>query len=217
MSVASAEPDTVQDVELVRAHIRALAASTFHEPEGLLRFPYIVPGGFYSQLWCWDAIFAGIGGLSFGSARYLSGSVMNFFAATAADGSVPGCLTPSGASPTLKHAKPVLIWGALAAARAMGDFEQFVPWREAMARQLQYWAAQRKDTATGLHVWHDVMESGADNLPYYEPPSAHTAGWDEARDARRVASPDLQTFLAREHTAFAVFLETWAAAAGACP
>ena len=200
------------DIDLVRTHIQSLAATTFHEPSGALGYPYIVPGGFYSQLWCWDAVFAGIGGLRYGSACYLVGSCLNFFAATAEDGSVPGCLTPSGFSLTLKHAKPVLIWGALAAARATGDFGQFAPWRAAMAAQLRYWSAKRKDSSTGLYVWHDVMESGADNLPFYEPPSAHTPGWDEAVDALRVASPDLQTFLSREHTAFAVFLETWAAA-----
>lgn len=56
------------------------------------------------------------------------------------------------------------------------------------------------------------MECGADDLVYSEPCSAHTPGWSEEEHAYRVASPDLQTFLVREHRAYALFLRKWAAA-----
>jgi hypothetical protein len=34
------------------------------------------------------------------------------------DGTLPGCLTPQGPSATLSHAKPIIIQGALLAAKA---------------------------------------------------------------------------------------------------
>ena len=142
------------DAALVFRHIASSARTTFCAPAGVLGFPYICPGGYYSQLWDWDAVFAGLGALSFGSAPYLCGSMKNFFAATTPEGRVPGCLTPKGPSATLAHAKPVLIWGALLGARAAGDLEQFRDYLPAMEALLGFWDRERRDAETGLYVWH---------------------------------------------------------------
>ena len=214
------------DASLVAAHLRAGVRNTWFAASGALAHPFISPGGFYGggggggnggTLWDWDAVFAGIACLGEGSAPYLAGSVRNFLEAARADGAVPGCLTPAGPSPTLRQAKPVLVWGALAAARHVGDWAAWRPHAAAMRATLRFWET-RRDAATGLYVWHDTMESGADDLPYYAPASAHTPGWDEARDAGACAPPDLQTFLVRERRAMAAFCLAWAAqerAAGA--
>ncbi len=183
--------------------------SSHHSPS---QFPYLCPGGFYRQLWDWDAVFAGIGALPFGSAPYLCGSMKNFFSSTDAAGRVPGCLTPAGPSSTLAHAKPVLIWGALLGARATGDFEQFREFLPSMEALLAFWERERRDAATGLFVWHDQMESGADDLPLSEVPSAHTASWSAALHGNATASPDVHTFLVRERRALAAFLRVWAGA-----
>ena len=158
--------DSASDAATLRAHVSAQAHTTFCEPAGELIFPYICPGGFYRQLWDWDAVFAGIGSLPFGSAPYLCGSMMNFLHKTdLATGRVPGCLTPIGPSQTLAHAKPVLIWGAYLGARATGDYAQFRAFAPAMEALLAFWQRERHDAATGLFVWYDQMESGADDLP----------------------------------------------------
>ena len=137
----------------------------------------------------------------------------NFLHLTNPAGEVPGCLTPSGASPTLRHTKPVIIWGAYLAAKATGDFEQFRCYREKMQALLTYWhSPRRRDAATGLHVWADQMESGADDLVFSDVASAHTPGWSEVEHAFRVSSPDIMTFLVREHRAYALFLRRWAEA-----
>ena len=203
------------DAARVAEHVRAACARPgfLCEPAGVLRFPYICPGGFYSQLWCWDALFAGIGVLPFGGARYLLGSMENFLDHTSASGEVPGCLTPAGPSATLAHAKPVVIQGALLGARALGQralraLRQHQPAMEAL---LGFWERERRDAATGLYAWHDQMESGADDLPYAEVPSAHTPEWSAERHARAFSAPDVMVFLHREHVAYAVLLEAWAA------
>ncbi len=99
------------------------------------------------------------------------------------DGSVPGCLTPDGSSQTIYHAKPVVIQGAWLAAKATGNVSQFLPFASAMKALLGYWDRTRLDPSTGLYTWHDQMESGADNLPLSECPSAYSPScWNATAD-----------------------------------
>lgn len=161
---------------------------------------------------CWDAAFAGVGVLPFGGAPYLVGSMRNFLELADAEGAVPGCLTPAGASTTLAHAKPVIIWSLWLAARSTGDVVSLAPLADKMRALLRFWDMSRSDARTGLVVWYDTMECGADDLPWARVASKHTPAWDESRDAYALAAPDAHTFLAMEHRAFALFLEAWGGA-----
>ena len=172
-----------------------------------------VPAGPYNELWDWDSVFLGVAtSQEFGAGRYFVGSMMNFLSAVnLSTGDVKGCLTPEGSSPTLYHAKPIIIQGAWLAVRASGgDPSLFRPFEPAMRALLAYWEApQRVDAATGLHRWHDQLETGADNLVYSACPSAYSSCWDDTTDAFTLSSPDIETFIAREHLAFARFLAAW--------
>lgn len=86
--------------------------------------------------------------------------MLNFAASVnVSTGEVPGCLTPSGATPTLYHAKPIVIQGAYLAARASGNFSLFAAYDAQFAALLRYWdGPQRLDPATGLRFWHDQLE-----------------------------------------------------------
>lgn len=44
---AGLDPDTA----LVEEHVRLLANATFREPNGTLRYPYLVPAGPYDEMW----------------------------------------------------------------------------------------------------------------------------------------------------------------------
>ena len=114
------------DEALVESYVAQFGNLTFREPSGALKYKYLVPGGFYQQLWDWDSMFTGIALLQYGSAPYLAGSMKNFFSqVNLTDGTVKGCLTPEGASQTIYHAKPVLIQGALVAAKHTKNFDQY--------------------------------------------------------------------------------------------
>jgi hypothetical protein len=65
---------------------------------------------------------------------------------------VKGCLTPEGASPAIYHAKPVIIQGALIAANAQGDFEQFRPFLPQMEALDHYWETISKDITGAVRV-----------------------------------------------------------------
>ena len=83
-----------------------------------------------------------------------------------------------------------------------------------MKALLAYWdLAPRKDPTTSLYVWHDQMQTGADDLVMSNCPSKYSKCWNEAEDAFTLASVDLQMFLSREHTAYARFCTSWAATA----
>jgi hypothetical protein len=90
---------------------------------------------------------------------------------------------PSGSTGTIYHAKPVVIQGAWLAAKATNNTEQFMQFQPQMKALLDYWDRTRKDNDTGLYVWHDQLESGADNLPISECPSKLSPCWNETASA----------------------------------
>jgi hypothetical protein len=89
--------------------------------------------------------------------------------------------------------------GAYLSAKADGgSFDAFKPLAPAMHALLRYWhSGKRYDAATGLHVWYDQMESGADDLVYSDVASGHTPGWTSEEHGFRISSPDIMTFLYR--------------------
>ena len=214
--------DPAADAKLVQQHVALKANGTFRPPSGVLRFPYLVPAGPYKEMWDWDSLFMGVALADYGSIPYFAGTFMNFLDHTnATDGEVQGCIKPTGADGVIVHAKPVLLQGAWLATRhaqqhnpqlgaaTLAGFEKFKPQMEAL---LRYWdVPPRKDPSTGLYVWHDQMQTGADDLVMSDCPAKYSPCWNEADDAFTLASVDLQLFLAREHTAYARFCRAfWA-------
>jgi putative isomerase len=179
---------------------------------------------FASEMWDWDSLFMGVALVEYGSIPYFTGTFMNFLDHTnVTDGEVQGCITPKGSDGVIVHAKPVVLQGAWLStkhalqkdpsggAATLAAFKHFKPQMEAL---LKYWdVAPRRDPHTGLYVWHDQMQTGADDLVMSICPSKYSSCWNERDDAWTLASVDLQMFLYREHTAYARFCTRWAAAA----
>ena len=139
------------------------------------------------------------------------------------NGEVEGMLTPTSSnSGVIYHAKPVLLQGAWLSTKhatsrdpsagkaTLAAFKKFKPQMQAL---LNYWdEAPKKDPMTGLYVWHDQMQTGADDLVMSDCPDKSSKCWNEQDDAWTLASVDLQLFMYREHTAFARFCTSWATA-----
>ena len=199
------------DTLLVQAHVRDHANDTFRPPLGFLKFPYLVPAGPYSEQWDWDGMFMGIALLDYGSLPYFVGTFKNFLSAVnVTNGDLPGCLTPNGPSATLYHAKPLIIQSALLAGRAAGDVEQFLVYAPSMRALLFYWnSSDRRDSITGLPIWHDQLESGADNLVFSICPSSYSPECWVDSDAFTLIASDAAVWLAREYKAYAAFVTAW--------
>ena len=101
----------------------------------------------------------------------------------------------------LAHAKPVIVTGAYLAGKATGNFSQFAPFKPAMAALLGFWERERRDPVSGLHTWFDGLETGSDNVIFWDVPSHYSAGWTPSM-ANSIAQPDLETLLYREHIAY---------------
>jgi alpha,alpha-trehalase len=149
------------------ADFARLAPQTIRPAEGYIRYPYLIPAGYYAQMWDWDGFFIGAhwANQNPADAKYLRDWVLGFANAVDADGYVAGCITPTGPRPLFgKFAmKPFLAQGALLAAESLHEYEWLRSVWPAMQRVLAYRRRTQFDAKWGLWFWENAMQSGADN------------------------------------------------------
>lgn len=158
------------------------------EPNGFIKYPYLIPAGFYSQLWDWDAFFMANHFISRGEPEYMKNWVLTFAQGIDDDGYVAGCMTKDGPRQAYsgKFAmKPFLSQGAYHYAKATGDWEWIRPIYDRLNKVLDYRRATQRDSVSGLYFWEIAMQSGADNNP-----------------ALNYFKDDSRTFLAADASAF---------------
>src|ERR1700724_1098906 len=75
-----------------------LEPQTMRPAEGYLKYDYLIPAGFYKQMWDWDGFFIGshLAHQNREQAKYLKWWVLSFAGAIDKDGYVPGILTTKG-------------------------------------------------------------------------------------------------------------------------
>lgn len=151
----------------VAAGYELLRKQVVKEPNGYLKYPYLIPAGFYSQLWDWDAFFMANHFISRGEPEYMKYWVMTFAEGIDEDGFVAGCMTKDGPRNIFGRfaMKPFLSQGAYQYSRVTGDYSWIEPWYEAMCKVLKYRRETQFDNERGLYFWQIAMQSGADNNP----------------------------------------------------
>ena len=202
--------------ELITEKILTLLPTTFKESQGVLRHPYISPGGPYStQLWDWDSYWVAYAALKIaGKMRlpdlkrqvetYALGSLRNFFDHQGQDGSLPIMSDPTDAdwfdslkSPDNNMAKPffgqfaLLLWenGAYPVAELREEFYHISRFHECYENRYL-------DRKTGLFFWATDLGIGVDDDP---------AAW--GRPTKSCASIFLNTFLHLDYLAAAVLAD----------
>lgn len=158
------------------------------EPNGFIKYPYLIPAGFYSQLWDWDAFFMANHFISRGEPEYMKNWVLTFAKGIDDDGYVAGCMTKDGPRQAYsgKFAmKPFLSQGAYHYAKATGDWDWIRPLYDRLNKVLDYRRATQRDSVSALYFWEIAMQSGADNNP-----------------ALNYFKDDSRTFLAADASAF---------------
>jgi len=160
--------------------------------EGYLKYPYLIPAGFYKQMWDWDGFFMGCHLASIGKAEYLKYWALNLIEGIDEEGYVSGCATTKGPRPIFgKFAmKPFLSQGVYFASVALNDFSWVEPHYDALMRALEYRDRTQLDSAKNCYFWDNAMQSGADNNP------AMNYFWEE--DHRSFLSPDVSALQLRE-------------------
>lgn len=196
---AQAQTAEAEVYEALSADFARLAPQTIHPALGYIRYPYMIPAGYYNQMWDWDGFFIGLHWANQDSARaaYLRDWVLNFATSADAVGYVAGCITPQGPRPLFgKFAmKPFLAQGALIAAQHLHDYEWLRPVWPNLQRILIYRERTQLDEKWGLWFWDNAMQSGADN---------NAALSNEPRDRSAIIAVDASVYAMREYAAMAV-------------
>ncbi len=202
--LAVAQSKDAEDALLARvnADFGRLARQTIRPADGYIKYPYLIPAGYYTQMWDWDGFFIGTHWVNQDAvnARYLRDWVLSFAGSTDADGYVAGCITPKGPRPLFgKFAmKPFLAQGALEAADALHDVEWLRAVWPAMQRVLEYRERTQFDAKWGLWFWDNAMQSGADN---------DAALTNDPEDRSAILAVDASVWSMREYLAMAVLAE----------
>ncbi len=180
------------------ADFSRLAPQTIRPADGYIRYPYLIPAGYYSQMWDWDGFFIGAhwANQDAADAKYLRDWVLSFATSADADGYVAGCITPKGPRPLFgKFAmKPFLAQGALLAGQRLGDYEWVRPIWPDLKRVIAYREQTQFDAHWGLWFWDNAMQSGADN---------NAALTNDDKDRSAILAVDASVFAMREYEAMA--------------
>jgi alpha,alpha-trehalase len=200
LAAASAPAQTADAALLagLTADFDRLAPQTVRPAQGYLRYPYLIPAGYYSQMWDWDGFFIGVHWANQDPAKatLLRDWVLGFASSADADGYVAGCITPTGPRPLFgKFAmKPFLAQGALLASQRLNDYEWLRPVWPQMQRILIYREQTQFDRKWNLWYWDNAMQSGADN---------NAALSNDPRDPSAILAVDASEFAMREYLAMA--------------
>jgi len=181
------------------ADFARLAPQTVRPAQGYIHHPYLIPSGYYDQMWDWDGFFIGAHWANQDPARaaLLRDWVLSFAGSADAEGYVAGCIAPSGPRPLFgKFAmKPFLAQGALLASERLKGYEWIRPIWPQMRSILDYRRKTQYDEHWGLWYWDNAMQSGADNNPALS---------NDPKGRSAILAVDASVWAMREYRAMAV-------------
>jgi alpha,alpha-trehalase len=184
---------TLTDVSAAYAR---LEPQSIRPAEGFIKYDYLIPAGYYKQMWDWDGFFIGSHLAQQGKPQYLKWWVLDFAGAIDQDGYVAGCITTKGPRPLMgKFAmKPFLAQGAVIASEGLGDYQWVNPIWESLRKVISYREQTQFDPKWGLFFWENAISSGADN---------NVALTNDPNDKSAILATDISTFQLREYKAMA--------------
>lgn len=152
----------------------------YKEPKGAMRFPYLVPGGAYQDLWDWDAFFVACAVPESGL-RYAKGAVENFldgiFRTTGRPAKKIG---PDGSREAYSFPYPLQAQFAYIIGERIGDHSWLLPYWASLKR-MRTWFDTHTRSPRGYYLWNKMYGNGLDNNPaVYGRPNRSSAGADLA-------------------------------------
>ena len=162
--------------ELIRSYILSSYKHNFREPVDRLKYPFLVPGAYYShQLWDWDSWLTGLALLEIEDPSidaYEKGCVLDFLDAQDENGRIPILVQDSPSwlfdlDPNKKtniH-KPCLAQHALVISKHQNDASWIRDAYPRLERFISYYEKEQKHEETGLFFPLDDLGLGFDNDP----------------------------------------------------
>ena len=191
----------------ISATFAKVEPQTIRPAEGYIKYDYLIPAGFYKQMWDWDGFFIGshLAHQSREQAKYLKWWVLSFAAGMDQEGYVPGFITTQGPpEPRLSSVlgkfavKPFLAQGAVIASERLGDYQWVAPVWENLRLNLAFREKTQYDPKWELFFWESAMQSGEDN---------NVALTNDPHDRNAILAVDLCTYQYREYKAMAHLAE----------
>ena len=178
-------------IAAIAAYARDNFRGMLREPQGLLRYPFIVPGSasYNNCLWDWDSWLTDValrqicmdsGADPAGLLPYEQGCILNFLDHFDEEtGRMPICITPESvmhslhpnAAPGEENThKPCLAQHAAFVARSTGSAEWLRPFFDRLMRFIAFYDKYCRHSS-GLYFWIDDFAIGVDNDPctFYRP------------------------------------------------
>jgi len=185
-----------QRLDEVSAAYAKLEPQSIRPAEGFIKYDYLIPAGFYKQMWDWDGFFIGSHLAQQGKPQYLKYWVLDFAGAIDKDGYVSGCITTKGPRPLMGRfaMKPFLAQGAVIASEGLGDYAWVKPIWENMRKVIVYREQTQFDPKYGLFFWENAISSGADN---------NVELTNDPNEKSAILATDISTFQYREYKAMA--------------
>ena len=185
-----------QTLDQVSAAYAKLEPQSIRPAEGFIKYDYLIPAGYYKQMWDWDGFFIGSHLAQQGKPQYLKYWVLDFAGAIDKDGYVAGCITTKGPRPLMGRfaMKPFLAQGAVIASEGMNDYTWVRPIWENMRKVIVYREQTQFDPQYGLFFWENAISSGADN---------NVTLTNDDKDKSAILATDISTFQYREYKAMA--------------
>jgi alpha,alpha-trehalase len=194
LSAADKPASLAQTLTEVSAAYAKLEPQSIRPAEGFIEYDYLIPAGYYKQMWDWDGFFIGSHLAQQDKPQYLKWWVLDFAGAIDQDGYVAGCITTKGPRPLMgKFAmKPFLAQGAVIASEGLGDYQWVKPIWESLRKVITYREQTQFDPKYGLFFWENAISSGADN---------NVALTNDPNDKSAILATDISTFQFREYKA----------------
>lgn len=166
--------------QIIKDYMENCSAPLFKEPTGAMKYPYIVPGGSYMDLWDWDSFFVSCAAPD-KSIPYAKGSVMNFLdGIIETTGRPPKKISPDGHRDTYSFPYPLQAQYAYIVAKRVGDFDWIKPYWNNLKR-MRKWFDDKTKSYRGYYLWMSMYGNGIDNNPaVYGRRNATSAGVDLA-------------------------------------
>jgi alpha,alpha-trehalase len=185
-----------QALDHVSAAYAKLEPQSIRPAEGFIKYDYLIPAGFYKQMWDWDGFFIGSHLAQQGKPQYLKYWVLDFAGAVDKDGYVAGCITTKGPRPLMGRfaMKPFLAQGAVIASEGLNDYSWVKPIWENMRKVTVYREQTQFDPKYGLFFWENAISSGADN---------NVELTNDPNEKSAILATDISTFQYREYNAMA--------------
>lgn len=154
--------DNDEAYKIVSEYLGGFFKTSFREPTENIKYPYLVPGAQYNDLWDWDSYFMACAAPDDGLS-YVKGSICNLIEHHAKDGRPVKCIGSNGYCDLKSHPYPLAAQFTYIAAKRLGDFS----WVEKYWDDLQLmneWY-EKYCMKNGFFVWLSMFGNGIDNNP----------------------------------------------------